>query len=500
MKKKVLALLLATAMTLAATGCGDSPEPGSTPESQESGDSSAPTEESPEASSPETPAEPEYDFGGRTFRIGSYHDMSPDPEGSDLDQAYAERIEYVEQNYNCNIEFVVVGGGNDEIINNYVTSVLSGDPCCDAGYILSYRLLPALIEGGIAQPISDLGVVDFSAPWYDPAGIEAATYKGKQYGLAKRGAGVQYGIFWNKTLFDRYNLPDLYELYEKGEWTWDKFREIALAGNQDTDGDGEYDIWGFNQRENLIWSFMSSNGADAVKKTADGVELALDTPEAKEALEFYADFMQNVPHMKGWQGDWQSQIWSFRDGTSCMCYEAWWIANSYLNADPANDREGMQDDWGFVPFPMGPSGTEYVSYGKESDPWFILNGVEKPEEVAQVIDLIFQYEETEEDWDEAIMAQFEKNAEDSTAVEICLGLSTKNKISPLMGFTNLNNMLNSMMDSLGNGETTPDTALEANRAALEAAIEDIKTHDYGADMQQQMEDFLNPEEEEQPAE
>lgn len=494
MKKKLLALLLAAAMTAVTAGCGSNPADNSSeanPGSETGGaEVSTPSESTPE-SIPEPSPEPTYDFGGRTVRIGSHWDMSPDPEGSIFAQALAERIEYVEENYNCNIEFVVTGTGNNETRDAYVTSVLAGDPVCDVAYILSYNLLPALIEGGIAQPVSDLGVVDFSAPQYDSASTEAGTYKGKQYALGQRGAGVQYGIFWNKTLFDRYGLPDLYELYEKGEWTWDKFKEIALAGNQDTDGDGEYDVWGFNWRENLIWSFMASNGANAVKKTNAGVELALETPEAMEAMEFYADFEQNVPQQKGWLGDWQSQIWNFRDGSVCMCYEAWWIAGSYLN----NAENGMQDDWGFVPFPLGPSGKEYVSYGKEAAPYFMLNGIEKPEEVAQIIDLIFQSFETEEDWEEAILADFEANAPDETALQICLELSNKNQISPLMGFGDLNDMINKMMDSIGNGEQTPQTAMEANRSALEQAVQDILTHDYDQDMQ----DIVNPPEEESEA-
>ncbi len=109
-----------------------------------------------------------------------------------------------------------------------------------------------------------------------------------------------------------------------------------------------------------------------------------------------------------------------------MIYEVWWISGSYLGE--------MQDERGFVSFPKGPSGTEYVSCGKEASPFMMLNGIEKPEEVAQIIDLIFRIFDAEEDWDEAVMAAFEKNATDSTAVDICLELSQKNQISPLMGF------------------------------------------------------------------
>ena len=65
-----------------------------------------------------------------------------------------------------------------------------------------------------------------------------------------------------------------------------------------------------------------------------------------------------------------------------------------------------------------------------------------------------------------------------------------------MGFSDLDKMVNEMMNSLGNGEQTPQTALEANRSALEAEIADIQNHDYSADMQEQMDKYLNPEEEE----
>ena len=43
----------------------------------------------------------------------------------------------------------------------YEVITLAGDPICDFGYVMSYKLLPSLIEGGIAYPISDLGVFNF---------------------------------------------------------------------------------------------------------------------------------------------------------------------------------------------------------------------------------------------------------------------------------------------------------------------------------------------------
>lgn len=499
MKKKLLALTLSASVVMSMAACGGDPADDPTPTSGADATSTpqptkgeegnqtpdtTPTEEAP------TPTEaPSFDFGGRTVRVGSYYDMTPDPNGNTFSKAFSDRIKFVEDNYNCKIEFLNVG----DYMSSYVTSVLAGDPSCDVGYMLSYKMLPALIEGGILYPVSDLNVIDFNKPWYLDSSTEASTYKGKVYGMGMINADVQYGIFWNKTLFKQYNLPDLYELYENGEWTWDKFKEIAIAGNVDVDGDGEYDIHGFNQRENLIWSFMSSNGADAVKKTDAGVELALDSKQAQESLEAYADFMQNVPHLKGWLGDWQSQIWSFRDGQSMMCYEAWWISYGYLNPDE-NGEGGMQDEWGFVPFPKGPSATEYVSYGKEASPWVMLNGIDKPEEVATIIDQIYRiFGDDEEAYADAVEAKFEAEAQDGTAVEICLDLMPKVKISPLMGFGDLNDLLNKeVFSSIEKGENTPQSALEAYQSALDAMMADIQNHDYNKDL---LDTYVNVEEE-----
>lgn len=474
MKKKLIAALLVISMmgTLSAcSGGSTSPTSSSVEEKPEAVSETVPAETEPVTT--DVVEEPEYDFGGRVVRIGSYYDMTPDPESSVFSEAYSKRIAYVEENYNCKIEFVNIGGN---YVDQYVTSVLAGDPIVDLGYVLSYKLLPSLIEGGIAYPVSDLGVFDFDDYKWSRTDTAAGTYKDKVYTMGMKAASMGYGIFWNKTLFEQAGLPDLYELYENGEWTWDKFKEIAIAGNQDTDKDGEIDIWGFNQRENFVWSFMTSNNAEAITKTKDGVEVNLDSEEAQEALEGYADFMINAPHLNGWLGDWQGQIFSFRDGQSMMCYEAWWISYAYL--------KDMSDEWGFVPFPMGPSGTEYASYNKEASPLMMLNGIEKPEEVAQIVDLIYDVYETDEEWDDSIIASFESQATDSTAVDICLETLDKVQVSPLMGFGDLNTLINEMVNEIGTGASTPQTALETYKSAIDKAVADLASYDYDAEMKE----------------
>lgn len=498
--KKALAILLAASMVMSLSACGSKDDENSDPtpttatnqgnqddqnkEDQNKEDQNKEDQSTPEPTKEE---EPKYDFGGRVLKIGSYYDMTPDPTANAYKQALSERIQFVEENYNCKIEFVAIP---DDYVASYITSVLSGDPICDIGYVLSYRLLPALIEGGIAYPVSDLGVFDFNDYKWRPDYIEAGTYKGKNYSFMAKDPEVRYGIFWNKTLFKKYGLPDLYELYENDEWTWEKFREICLAGNQDLDNDGTNDIWGFNERENLEWCYLYSNGADVIQKTDSGVKVDLSDPKIIEALEEFQDFSQNVPHEGGWLGDWQQQIFNFRDGKVCMCLEEFWISYAYLNE--------MQDDFGFVPFPKGPSATEWSCYGKEVAPRFMLNGIDKPEEAALIYDLITDVVSEDQDWDDMMESILENWANDAETVDICMNIFNNGliKINPIKGFEDINTAVNKMFTDVKNGTSTPQTAIETYNPSIQAAITDLQNHDYDADMKETMEDFLNPEEEE----
>lgn len=502
-KKKFRVLFMAVMLVFALVGCkGGEKEPASaTPQptnevkepekKQEPTDKQELADKLESTDEPEKKQEPEYNFNGRVLKIGSYYDMTPVAENSAFDQAFADRIKFVEENYNCKIEFVSIP---DDYTAAYITSVLSGEPICDIGYVMSYRLLPALIEGGIAYPVSDLGVFDFNDYKWRPDYIEAGNYKGKNYSFLMKDPEVRYGIFWNKTLFKKYGLPDLYDLYEKGEWTWEKFREICLAGNQDLDNDGTMDIWGFNERENLEWCYLYSNGVDVVEKTDSGVNVDLNDKKVIEALEELQDFSQNVPHEGGWLGDWQAQIKNFRDGKVMMCLEEFWISYAYLNE--------MQDEFGFVPFPKGPSATDWSCYGKEVAPRFMLNGIENPEEAALIYDLITDVVETEEEWDDLMEAELESWADDAKTVEICMNLFNNGlvKINPINGFGDLKTAVSDMFNDIKNGTSTPQTAIETYNPKIQAAVADIQNHDYDADMKQQMDDFLNPEEPEEGSE
>lgn len=479
--KKLLALALSAAMVFSLAACGKTAE--DTPVATTPTPATSATEKKPEATPTPTPTP--IDFHGRVFKIGSYYDMTPNPEKGALEAALKDRIEFVEKNYNCKIEFVNLGG---DYVADYVTSVLAGDPVVDIGYVVTQKLLPSLIEGGIAYPLSKLSALDLSEYKWRSDVVEAGKYKGEYYAMLLKDPEIRYGIFWNKSLFRQYGLPDLYDLVDKGEWTWDKLQEIAAKANQDTDGDGEIDIYGFNARENLAWCYLYSNGAYVASKTDAGIDINLKDNKVVEALAGLQNFTQNVKFRNAidWSKEgWDSFIKDFRDGKYFMCLEEFWISYSYLH--PVDeDKQKMTDEWGWVPFPKGPSATDWSCYGKENGARFMLNGVDKPEEVALMYDLITDLAETTDEWDELMEDKLENWCDDAKTVEL-VSYIYNNKlavINGVQGFSDLNSAINKMVDEVSKGSMTPQTALETYQSSIDAAIKDIANHDYNAEMQE----------------
>ena len=156
--KKAMAVLMAATMVLSVAGCGSSGDNDNGNQGDvETGNQNAGRDQAgaqddgagnaADSQGDASGEDAEYDFGGRVFRIGSYYDMTPDPQSNAVNAALSERIAYVEEHYNCTIEFVDLG---EDYVDDYTTSVLAGDPVCDVGYAITTTVLPTLIDGGIA--------------------------------------------------------------------------------------------------------------------------------------------------------------------------------------------------------------------------------------------------------------------------------------------------------------------------------------------------------------
>lgn len=151
-------------------------------------------------------------------------------------------------------------------------------------------------------------------------------------------------VYYNKDLFDRAGL-----VYPEAGWDWQAFRTLAQQLTlPDNDGDGEPDQHGLGLEPQLIRMapFIWQNGGELVDDPANPTRLALDSPAARQAIQFVADLAlrdQVVPNRTAEAV--QSHQDRFYTGKIAMYIDSRRIVPTL--------RELAEFDWDVAPLPVG---------------------------------------------------------------------------------------------------------------------------------------------------
>ncbi len=202
---------------------------------------------------------------------------------------------------------------------------------------------PALVRKGYFRSIQPFIDADptFDEADFFPQALEECRYKGQLYGL-----NVAFGghvIYYNKTMFKNEGIPDPYELYKRGEWTTDKFVEVASKLTK-KDKNGRYTQFGTNMPHwwTAVWLF----GGDFLSK--DFKRCTLDTPEAIRGLQWMKDLRWKY-HVTPQPSESSMSAFSFQSGKLGM-YSAW------SGMTPVFLKQATGFEWDIAPEPKGPAG------------------------------------------------------------------------------------------------------------------------------------------------
>ncbi len=386
--RKATAFAITGAMALSMAACGDK-ESGNnpTPTSQSTNnptatsvpDNSGDEENPPQGDEQEPPAsglnddtsvEPWAGSTPRTIRIGTWYDHYYDsthadiyaqPEVSNLETAEMQfaNLKRVEEKYNVRLEYVnLTWNGIMESIN---TSI--GVPAVMSGYAMAIE--------DYAKPDDDIFTEQIVYRYLDIPGMD------KHYMF--QGAAIDLGAYplgFNVSLIEEAGLDNPQDLYDRGEWTWNKFAEYLRILTKDTDGDGNPDQYGLTGWWTTMFNYLlMSNGAHV----ASGSQEMLSSPATIEVLEFMYQIYQTDKTAKPWnQDDWDANN-VFKDGKV-----AFWVSASWIQQ--GNSSSDLGFEFGVVPWPVGPSGNQETnSQIAVAGNWSIIPaGVERPELVYQV--------------------------------------------------------------------------------------------------------------------
>lgn len=320
----------------------------------------------------------------------STHDsLEDDPayQGTVSDQMRFDAVKKIEEKYNVTIQYVnLTYVGTQESIN---TSILAGTPDCDIYLVDTAIGVPAVMNGyaqdmrAILPADSDI-FTDKVVMNYLDLGNDGA-YMLKPV-AAQTQVEATYPLMFNLQMIQDANLEDPRDLYERGEWTWDKFAEYCQALTKDTNGDGIIDVYGFaGFQQEWFEAMLMSNGTYVAM---DGTE-NFSSPEVAEVLQFMQDMYLKYNCAYPYAQESASDImrWIYRDGKAAFSPGAAWILSQ--NADynwDGSAGSALEFDMVFVPWPVGPSGNQETNKMKLSGGEFYIIpvGVEDPELVYNV--------------------------------------------------------------------------------------------------------------------
>jgi len=211
--------------------------------------------------------------------------------GSLEEQAAYETLIASFEKDNPNVD-VVLNNFPEESFSEKLATMFSAGAPPDI-FLMNFRNLGVFASDGalytLDSPLDSSQVL--TRDDFYPAALKAFTYNGTLQCLPQNLSSPV--IYYNKALFDAAGLA-----YPDDNWSWDDFVATARALTVDTDGDGTPDQYGFGTSVQAmrLAPFIWQNGADFLDDYSNPTRLTLDTPEAREAIEWFAN-LQVVEHV-----------------------------------------------------------------------------------------------------------------------------------------------------------------------------------------------------------
>ncbi|MBR5985294.1 MAG: extracellular solute-binding protein [Clostridia bacterium] len=313
-------------------------------------------------------------------------EANPGATGKESDIMRYDNVKVIEDTYNVTFEFVnPTYAGTIDSLNN---SILAGEPDFDIYTVELGWGVPAVMNG-LACDLRD--VLDPDDPLLsheDPIMNFVDLSNGAVSLLYAKGAENQvdhvYNLAFNLQMIQEANLEDPRDLVERGEWTWDKFREYCQVLTRDIDGDGVIDVYGYGGwlGDFLPYWFMSNGTYIAATATEN-----FSSAEVGETLKFLQDLYitDKVAYPIPEESGWDVCRWLYRDKKVAFCTTTTWILDSYKDYTEADPN--LDFDMVFIPYPIGPSGNAETNSTQlaNSNYWLIPSNVEDPKLVYNVL-------------------------------------------------------------------------------------------------------------------
>ncbi len=406
---------------------------------------------------------PGIDFGGATVTIYDYWsgDGARVDEPNEEQQAQYDYRDWLMETYNVVIEQKQGGDWNtcaEEMIN-----FVSAPDGSYRAYIIEPGKVGSLVANGVAAPF----LYDVSGEKWNQANIAMWASNGQAYGVSTGAHEPRGGLYFNKRVLEEANIDwnTIYDMQAAGTWTWAAFEEMLKATTKDVDNDGVNDIYGLvGSADDMYVLAVAVNGGTFFDYDAEGKLQPTMGSEAtigalNWAQQIYLNYWGPTPDGANW--DWYKEAWK----TGAY---AFYMYQAYGGFNDNSEMADMNDEWGFVAFPVPAEGGNYLTTVSENTT--LIPNVYTDEELAKIAFIIDMWTNATPGYDDEFGWIGNKyNYTDDRAVDETYAMLREGN----HGWANLvvllgtqNDVLgNSLLWSLGNAENTPAALVEAGMPA-----------------------------------
>ena len=377
--KKILAGVMALSLTAALTACGGgNGADGETTTSEATTTTQATVainteglkDEEQESLSSVLDQLPDTELANKEIKWLAHYDLNPSNDGS----SKKVELELFEQKYGGKITYIPTTW--EKRYDDLSTNVLGGTgvdffPGDDAN---NY---PKGIISGMFQSVDDYIDLD-SAIWQNvSAAMDLFKFGGKHYQFVT-GVTAEQVVIYDTSTLEAQGFDDPWELYQKGEWNWDTFKQMLLDFvDPDADQYG-LDNW-FNEK-----ALYLSAGVPTVSVGDDGhLVCNVNNATVEKAMNFQYELYQNGLVLPLEQFNWSIQPQFMGEGK-----ELFWLNGTWgIQGDPATWTVGIEpQNLGIAPVPSPEGSDPYQSAVVNG--YALCKGAANPEGVARFAECV----------------------------------------------------------------------------------------------------------------
>ncbi len=220
-----------------------------------------------------------------------YADLE-DGEGDVINTAVFERLERVEALLNCTVN-VLDTEDRYSLGTTLRDAITAGTNDYDAS-LLGYSL-PNVFSDQYLVDLKTVPTMNLDREWWDQNAVRDFTINNHLYVATGDVSYINLQgsmiIYFNKQIALERNLPDLYEMVRKGQWTMDKLTEFATLCTAEETGDDVLttdDQVGFVGEATAMSYFFNATGERTIYNDGSSLTVSPVTSRYMKAIEAYS--------------------------------------------------------------------------------------------------------------------------------------------------------------------------------------------------------------------